>query len=68
MEAGSFDAGEAGASDLRVKGDAALQSARAGQPQARRRRTQEVRRRRRYRRGPQNQHRHQQIVDIIISY
>ena len=64
MEAGSVDAGEEGASDLRVKGDAALQSARAGQPQARRRCTQEVRRRGR---GPQNHHLHQQIVDISIS-
>ena len=61
MEAGSVDAGEEGASDLRVKGHAALQSARAGQPQERRRCTQEVRRRRR----SQIHHRHQQIVDYI---
>jgi hypothetical protein len=56
MEGGS--AGEEGESDIRVKGDAAMQPARAGQPQARWRCTQEVCRRPKTRR-------HQQIVDIV---
>jgi hypothetical protein len=59
MEGGS--AGEEGESDIRVKGDAAMQPARAGQPQARWRCTQEVCRRPR---RPKI-HRHQQIVDIV---
>jgi len=55
VEGGAIGAGEQGSSDLRVEGDAALQPARAGEPQERRRRAQEVRR-------PRPRH-HQQIVD-----
>lgn len=54
MEAGPIGAGEEGASDLRVEGDAALQPARAQSPQQRRRRAQEVRHR-------------QQIVDSSLN-
>jgi hypothetical protein len=50
VEGGPVGAGEEGSSDLGVEGDAALQPARAGETQERRRRAQEVRR-------------HQQIVD-----
>ena len=55
VEGGAVGAGEQGSSDLRVEGDAALQPARAGEPQERRRRAQEVRSRQQ-----------QQIVDACM--